>query len=189
MPAGPTVDWGFISAEEGGQQLHGYVPMPETSQSGVTIATGFDIGQRGAAGIEALDVPESLKEKMKPYCGLKRSDAVAALDRAPLTITRQEANALDRAAKAEALEALRRAYDGSMSGDCDSFDALPGAAQTVIASVAFQYGVNLDQRTPRFWRAATARDWGSAVAELRDFGDRFPSRRNREADLLETILV
>ena len=28
-------------------------------------------------------------------------------------------------------------------------------------------------------------DWDAAVAELRDFGDRYPTRRNKEADLLE----
>lgn len=68
------------------------------------------------------------------------------------------------------------------------FSRLPSEAQTVIASVSFQYGVNLDLRAPRFWRAVASQDWAAAVAELRRFGDAYPTRRRREADLLTRIV-
>ncbi|WP_393941438.1 pesticin C-terminus-like muramidase, partial [Shewanella sp. S23-S33] len=42
------VNFGFISGLEGGPILQGYVPDPKNSNSGVTIATGFDLGQRSA---------------------------------------------------------------------------------------------------------------------------------------------
>jgi hypothetical protein len=39
------IDYSFIEKLEGNTCI-GYVPDPENSQSGVTIACGFDIGQR-----------------------------------------------------------------------------------------------------------------------------------------------
>ena len=55
---------------------------------------------------------------------------------------------------------------------------------TVIASVAFQYG-KLEKETPNFWRQVTNDDWGAAVKNLRNFGDRTPTRRNKEANYFE----
>jgi hypothetical protein len=68
--ADPDVDFGFISQLEGGQQLVGKVPNAQTSQSGVTVATGVDIGQMSVQGIDALDIPSDLKDKLRPYAGL-----------------------------------------------------------------------------------------------------------------------
>jgi GH24 family phage-related lysozyme (muramidase) len=53
----------------------------------------------------------------------------------------------------------------------------------VVASVAFQYG-DLSRRTPNFWRQVTSGDWDAALNNLRHFGDKYPTRRNKEADLL-----
>ena len=39
------IDFTFIEKLEG-YRLEGYVPDAENSQSGVTIASGFDLGQR-----------------------------------------------------------------------------------------------------------------------------------------------
>ena len=54
----------------------------------------------------------------------------------------------------------------------------------MIASVSFQYGVALNRRTPNFWWQITNGDWDGALANLRNFGDRYDTRRNKEADLL-----
>lgn len=67
------------------------------------------------------------------------------------------------------------------------FDQLPPQFQTVIASVAFQYGV-LPVRTPTFWSYAVTGNWTAMIAELRNFGDAFPTRRTKEADLMERTL-
>ena len=183
-----AIDWTFICAEEGGQQLVGYVPLPDSSQSGVTIATGVDIGQRTKAEIEALPISGHLKEKLKPYCEVRRRDAVVALKRTPLAVTVEEANELDGAVQAHAAATLCAVYDNQTAQGCGPFHTLPADAQTVIASVAFHYGTNLHERTPRFWAAVTAQDWAAAVAELRNFGDKFPARRNREADRLASLV-
>ncbi len=180
-----AIDWDFISSLEGGQRLAGYVPAADVSESGVTIATGIDLGQRTEGSIDALAIPDQLKTKLKPYAGLKKQEAVEFLAQHPLAISEEDANAMDRAIKEVSVAEVRERYDQAVAGEPSSpnFDDLSDRAQTVICSVAFQYGSNLERRTPRFWRACTQRRWNDIVAELRDFGDDYPTRRNKEADL------
>ena len=180
-----AIKWGFISDLEGGQRLSGYVPAVEVSESGVTIATGVDLGQRSEASIDALAIPEELKAQLKPYAGLKKQAAVDFLAAHPLAISREDAEALDRAIKQGSVSEVRERYDRAVatSPSAPKFDELSDEAQTVICSVAFQYGSNLERRTPRFWRACTEARWNDLVDELRNFGDDYPTRRNREADL------
>ena len=182
-----AINWGFISNLEGGRQLTGYVPAVDVSESGVTIATGVDLGQRSEASIDALDIPDSLKSKLRPYTGLKKQAAVDFLAQHPLTVSEEEAEALDRAVKQDSVSDVRDRYNREVADNpiAPSFDALSDEVQTVICSVAFQYGSNLGRRTPRFWRACADRRWNDALSELREFGDDYPTRRNKEADLLE----
>lgn len=185
------IDWQFIVSEEGGQALSADVPKAPASgsHSGVTIATGFDIGQRSVAEIMRLPLPQSLKVKLVPYAGLKLQRAEAALRQQPLTITRAEANEIDRFLKRTETAKLKRIYNSAIGGasGLKRFDQLPTEAQTVIPSVAFQHG---DPRvaTPRFWRFAVAQNWFAVLQELENFGGLFPSKRKREAAYLRRIL-
>ena len=60
---------------EGGSQTRGYVPAAGVSQSGVTIATGFDLSQRSENDLKALGVYSGLIEKLNPYLGAKSEEA------------------------------------------------------------------------------------------------------------------
>ena len=102
-----AIKWDFISDLEGGQRLRGYVPAAAVSKSGVTIATGVDLGQRSEAEIDAMAIPDGLKVKLKPYAGLKKLAAVEFLAAHPLTITKDEADALDREVKGRPSAATR----------------------------------------------------------------------------------
>lgn len=176
-----NVNFGFIAALEGGQVLTGYVPDAAKSNSGVTIATGFDIGQRSDSDLVTLLPKHSdLVDKLAPYCGLKNMAAVAALTKAPLQISRAEATAIDTAVKQQMLTRLVQRFNKVAL--C-SFADLSPALQTVIASVAFQYG-DLASRCPRFWHAATTANSSGVVNELKNFGDRYPTRRQSEANYL-----
>ena len=187
MVQSPSIDWGFIGAQEGGQRLQAYVPAGAARRSGVTVSTGVDLGQRAAADIQRLALSDALKAKLMPYA-LKRGDAARAFLRAhPLTLTREEADALDRAVRVALVLSLRRSYDRAKR-EFRGFDELPAAARTVIASVATQYGPRLDRATPRFWRRVIEEDWAGAVAELESFGDQYQARRRSEADLLRRSL-
>lgn len=174
-----TVNFGFISELEGGPALKGYVPDPKNSNSGVTIATGFDIGQRSLNELYNLFAPE-LAKKLAPYYGLKKQKAVAALQKTPLRITAEQAEEIDKVAKSQLLNQLAQRYSTAAKAP---FADLPECMQTVIASVAFQYG-DLSKKCPKFWQAATSADRAAMVQELRNFGDRYPTRRNKEADYL-----
>ena len=65
-----------------------------------------------------------------------------------------------------------------------NFESLPSNKQTAIASVAFQYG-DLAKKTPNFWQYATSGNWDSVKRELNDFKDKYPTRRKKEAALLD----
>lgn len=184
------IDWQFISSLEGGQRLSAYVPKMQGggNKSGVTIATGFDIGQRSAADIMNMPLPQSLKVKLLPYVGLKLQRAEAALRQLPLTITRAEANTIDRLLKSTETARLKRDYNSAIGGSSSlkRFEQLPTEAQTVIASVAFQHG-SLPKATPRFWRFAVTQNWFAVVHELEHFGPYFKLRRRREAAYLRQM--
>jgi hypothetical protein len=179
-----AIDWKFIGSLEGQSILDGYVPDAADSDSGITIATGCDLGQITAARLATFGLPATLAAKLQPYCGLRRQAAQNYCDQHPLTISTADADALDAAVRKPIVDELRASYDAAVAPGA-GFDALPAAAQTVIASVAFQYGANLARRAPRFWATVTARRWRDAVAELRNFGDHYPTRRRKEADYLE----
>ncbi|MFP7672701.1 pesticin C-terminus-like muramidase [Marivita sp. S0852] len=191
------IDWNFIARQEGEAVTTGYVPMNAQGavfgQSGVTIATGFDIGQHSISDLNRLfgQHPDIIA-LLTPYVGLKRMRAVEALRAQPLTITDAQASIIDRAVKTAKARAIATTYDAAVASTfrptrqqrtAPTFRSLPREAQTVIMSVAFQYG-SLPTRTPTFWRYAVQQDWRSMERELRNFGDEYTSRRIREADYL-----
>ena len=178
------IDFSFISELEGGRQTKGYVPEPDTSRSGVTIATGVDLGQMGESYLQQLDLPEALKVKLSPYLGLIKFDAVEILETQPLELTSNEAEQIDKSVKQRFVNSLAEKFQNETNR---SFEDLPIGVRTVIASVAFQYG-DLSFRTPNFWRQVTTDDWQGAYQNLRDFGDDYSTRRNKEADLLRESL-
>ena len=49
-----NIDYNFLSDLEGGSKTTGYVPAAAVSKSGVTIATGFDLGQRDENDLKSL---------------------------------------------------------------------------------------------------------------------------------------
>ena len=59
----------------------------------------------------------------------------------------------------------------------------------MIASVAYQYGshgVIVD--TPKFWKQAINQDWEGMFANLMDFYDKTPTRRETEAKLIKDLI-
>jgi hypothetical protein len=183
-----VIDWQLIRDLEGAGILVGYVPAPDFSESGVTIATGVDLGQRTPAEIDALAISTALKIVLKPYAGLRRQAAVDFLAQHPLVINQADSDALDMAVQEEIVGQLAVRYDAAVTSTpgLATFTLLSDAKQTVLASVAFQYGPGLDRRCPRFWRAATLQVWTDVISELRNFGDAYTARHNKEADYLES---
>lgn len=180
------IDHEFIEDLEGGLQLTGYVPASEQSKSGVTVGCGVDLGQRDEAELMRWGCGADLVDQLRPYLGLKKEVAEAALELAPLKVTKEDARFLSIAARGSITETLASLYERDAGG---SFFDLPPAAQTVIASVAYQYGPGLRSECPAFWRSACRRDWLAMEAELRDFRDDYTPRRILEADYLKAGLA
>lgn len=181
-----NIDYKFLSELEGGSKTTGYVPAASISKSGVTIATGFDLGQRQESDLKALNLDAALITKLKPYLGVTGTSAQALIKKSPLSITPVQAQAIDKAVKSAHVSQIKTKYD-SVPGNKKKFVDLPPQAQTVIASISFQYGVNLNTRAPKFWKAVTSQDWPETIKLLKAFGDAYPTRRKKEATLLEKI--
>lgn len=180
------IDYKFLSVLEGGSKTSGYVPAASISKSGVTIATGFDLGQRNENDLKRLKLNMNLITKLKPYLGLKGKSAQDLIKKKPLFITSVDAQAIDKSVKADHVSKIKLKYN-SAAGNKNKFIDIPPEAQTVIVSVSFQYGVGFNIRAPKFWKAVTTQDWKEAIKILKSFGDSYPTRRKKEAALMEKI--
>jgi len=174
-----NVDMDFIEDREG-FKIIGYVPDAEGSKSGVTIASGFDLGARKLSDLNGL--PEEIINKLEPYLGLKGNEAISKAKQ--LKITREEGRIINKFAKKESLQKLEKKWNKDSK---IKFNELNIEQATVLASVAFQYGSSFkrkDGTQMNFYKLALDNDWQGVYDELVDFGDRYPTRRKEEAKLL-----
>lgn len=182
------VDYAFLSKLEGGCRTGAYIPDVEKSKSGVTVATGFDLGARNEDDLRRLGIQGSLLKKLLPYLGLKKQDAATALKKSPLSISAAECLQIDNVVKTHYLTQLAKRYNNAISSGAVKFEDLKPEFQTVVTSVSFQHGLELSRSAPKFWASIVAQDWKRAINILRDFQDQHPTRRNKEADLMEKAL-
>ncbi len=184
------IDYPFIHALEGVRTI-GYVPQTGgrvIGKSGVTVGAGIDLGQRNFEELKNLSIDEALKIKLRKYIGLKGDDAVKILKRDPLILTQSETTELNTAVYKVIINQLARYYDKHSKV---LFEDLPPRAQTVLASLAINFGPNLPKAIPVTWRAATNQQWG----RVKRFLEAFPSkqlqlamRRKKEAEYLSAIV-
>jgi GH24 family phage-related lysozyme (muramidase) len=178
------IDLHFIRLVEG-STLKGYVPLVHSTNSGVTIAHGFDLGQMSRKEFQALPLDQALKSKLQPYVGLKKYKALNYLKKHPLTITPAELQELNKVAANRILQPLTKYYHHATG---QSFLDLPAAAQTALFSYAYQHGPAFmhQPRSQKFWTAFIKQDWTKAGQHLRQ-SKSYQSRRIKEALLLETL--
>ena len=197
---GSAVDWDFIEKREE-LRLDAY-PIPNRKQSGITIGIGFDIGQWSEASFDRLALKpgdkDTLKELFRPFFGKTGEEARAALEayrrdnkKVP-RVTEDQAKDLLKAAGTLIYDQVRSRYNRdlqtSRAENLPRFEDLPREAQTAIMSMAYQYGPDLRRRTPRYWDIIVRQDWPAAIEELRDFHDKDPRRREKEAERFELML-
>lgn len=75
------VDWSVIDKYEITTSF-GYA-IPNDEKSGITIGSGFDLGQHSVQQIDALPISENLKVKLIPFAGLKGAAARNTLYKVP----------------------------------------------------------------------------------------------------------
>ena len=196
-----NVDWSFISDREGGSKSEGYIPTNKDTgdvvgKSGLTIATGWDVGQMSEDEIEESGLPASVISKVKDFAGLKGQSALDMLEEkgAP-SINSAEAAAINTYTHSKTLKAISTNYKLATG---KSFKDLTKAQQTVVSSVGFQYGAEglmtkTDKKTgekvpTNFWKQITEGKWNDAYKNLQNYGDDYPTRRKLEAELLSVDL-
>ncbi len=177
------IDREFIRAMEG-SHLKGYVPLVRTTNSGVTIAHGFDLGQLSLKEFNNMAISHELKQKLQPYVGLKKYAALSFLKKHPLTISPGDLEQLNVVSADSVLRPLVKSYDQASNRH---FLELPAAAQTALFSYAYQCGpyfMHQSSSQKALWHDFVVQDWSKASKQLRTFRT-YASRRNSEAQLLE----
>jgi len=195
MRFGTKVDFLFIASQEGNQWLRGYVPMKGTivaGRSGMTVATGFDVGQWTVAQLNKFAFPADLMTQIKCFAaphnfkGLTRKQvaaAVAKLGPVPV-LDKDQADLCDGAVFGAILNNAIRGWNQAKGVKLPVFTQLPAGWQTVWFSRNYQEGgspKNADAIA--FRREATAGNWLEAIKKLRAYTD-YKKRANQEADLL-----
>ena len=203
------VDISYISAflnkdgVEGPRQTVGYIPaspgnfygrknqIPSRYKaigaSGVTIATGCDLGQTDVDTLDGYGLDARIIQKVKPYIGLKTDAAIAKLSKMPLEISAADAAALDHAVHAGYLKRyVIPAYNKASDVD---FANLPKQAQAAVFSICFQLGCGGARRNaPKTWGFLTTQNWKAASKELKYGFNSYGNRRCIEGMLLEELL-
>jgi len=182
VPKNHSIDWAFIRQLEG-FELEGYIPFDPDGNlnSGVTIASGFDLAHTSLDFLNSLNITTVLRNKLKPYIGLQRRAAAKKLTLHPLLITNEEAENLNTEVKNKYAKKLINWYN--KQNPSKPFETLPSAVQTVVASLHFHYGsIN---RTPRFKKSLLDTNWEMMYNELMNFGDDYTTRRQTEAKYLK----
>jgi len=155
--------------------------------SGVTIATGCDLGQTDALIMRAYGLDHDIIAIYATYFGRRKDAALAALFRWPLLVTAEQAAATDRAVHAGYLN--RHVIPAFEKASHARFADMPAQAQAVIMSVCFQKGCGGVARDwPKLWGALARQDWSAASRELLAGFTQYKGRRRAEGRLLEELL-
>lgn len=169
---------------KGGPDPAKYIPM---GVSGVTVGTGVDLGQTDATTLKNIGVSEETIDVVRPYLCKRKMEAVYALHRAPLTLTREQAEELDRCMHNHHIEIISRRYD--RDAGVGAFNEIPWQAQAVICSILYQRGVNSPKKFVNTWNALVTRNWKEASERLQNskLWAGYHSRRKAEGKILEEI--
>ena len=164
----------------------GYKILDGSSQSGVTIGTGVDLGQQKPTAykerLKDFKVSQELIDKLEPYMHLKRAEAAEYLLAHPLTVTKEEADLLDAEMKDEHLRGTIAEY-GDIVKDIKkhrAFKELSSAEQTILFSRHYQDGnikfVNPSKEIAKFLAQGLVQD---ALDKLNTKHYRDDSHKNR----------
>lgn len=180
------VDWEFIASLEGKAISKGYVPGKPWlhNTSGVTIASGFDLGTKNEIELKKMGISSGIIEKVKPYFGKQKQIAQDFLDQNLLSLSSEEVSEIDDKNHAYEINQMQKIYDSVSSVP---FKDIPSQAQTVIMSLAHQYGLKGLTETS-VWPLLTAQKWSEAVTDLKTTFFDYPPRRKAEANFLSQVL-
>ena len=203
------IDYDFINAVlakyEGKGYTRGYVPCeggtyfggnePEKGKplgaSGVTIATGVDLGQQTLKGLSDMGISIEPLAVLKPYIGLKKQAAIEVLKSSPLTITAEQVREIDEMVHKYYIHNTARGFG------YERFESAPKEVQAVAVSLCYQFGSPWRAVSPSLgmaWEAMQAGKYREAAAYLSNPNGwsaehrQYLLRRRQEAELLNTLI-
>lgn len=191
--SGGLIDLDFLRREENGPsalpKTYGYVPPKGVS--GVTIATGLDLGQQSLTSLSDMGIPNNLVTKLKPYIGKKRKSAVNALLNKPLSISDAEAALIEQRSVDYYINLTKNQFKNiSSSVNGQSFESLPKPVRTALVSTLFQTG-NITRGNSKLAATAAAKGDYKQAAHYYDVWAKYSEykgRRSREADLFRNAI-
>jgi len=165
-----------------------------TWKSGITVGTGYDIGQHSVADINALNISEDIKALLIPYANMRGEAAHNLLSENSLVLTDEQVAELDAAVASQMEEAMRAKWDESIPNyspgpsSTASFDDLTWEQKAVVGSLWHQRGAT---GFPSTLGKALDGDWDAVATELRDNTQWTEqpgvfARNARAADLLDS---
>jgi len=162
----------------------GYTAM---GVSGVTIATGVDLGQTDEDTLRRYGLDPGIVPIVRPYLGLRTYAAMEKLHDMPLAVSRDTADALDLAILSVHAKIITARYN--RDNPPTLFEDLPWQAQAAIFSLLFQRGTGVAEKAPKTWAAFQLGAWADASARLctADAWDGYQERRRLEGLLLREI--
>jgi hypothetical protein len=200
-----SVDHDFMKEQEGMENV-GYIPATDGNirhgenednvvigNSGVTIAAGYDLGQQNLTSLKALKLPKKLENKLKPFLGLKKKQAVDKLQEVDLTVEKEEAKLIQEKVD-KYYENLAKVAFEKKSGKT-KFKDLPPAVQTAIYSLNYHIGQIGPATIKKAVNGLKTGVWGPFIDEVENWhgsGQNVPQwkkdRRKKEADYLRKYL-
>lgn len=181
---------------EGKGIAKGYVPADKSGKpfgaSGVTVATGVDLGQQTREGLEGMGIPAAIINRLALYLGAKREEAQYILAREPLRLTPEEVETIDRAVHAKYIDQAAGLFGRA------AFEAAPREVQAVAVSLHYQFGTPARKASPALenaWNAMRRGAYRDAAEYLRDPSgwsaphQQYLKRRQAEAALLDKAAI
>ncbi|MFA6303647.1 MAG: pesticin C-terminus-like muramidase [Legionella sp.] len=173
---GTSIDFSKVPKFEGEQSLNGYVPMNSNGtvigKSGITIATGFDIGQHSAQEIKNFHFPKALEKKLLPFVNATKDEAIKLLPLAKqITLTKHEADLLDYSAAKSYIKSTFQTWDSRKFENTPEFNQLSKAQQTVLYLRTFHQGTGMPDTavSHNFYQAALKNNWNDAARYLKNY--------------------
>jgi hypothetical protein len=203
------IDYDFINSVlarfEGRAYTRGYIPCwggtyyggaeplkgEPLGASGVTIATGVDLGQQTRKGLSDMGISLCTLAYLIPYLGLRRQAAVERLKKEPLTIAPEQVTEIDHAVHARYINET-----ADMFGR-ERFEVAPKQVQAVAVSLHYQFGEPRRDASPSLglaWNAMRHGDYKTAAEHLTAIQgwsiahQQYLPRRRQEAALLAEIV-
>ena len=175
-----SINWDFISSLEGKGVKKAYVP---SENSGVTVATGFDLKEKDTQILSDMGISQETTSLLSQFFGMSGAEAKSASEN--FSLNDEQVKEIDQASHSWYANQVKKTYESKEHKT--AWDQLTEAERTVIASVGFQHGTSFtrkDGSEMNYIKQAREGDWESLEANLRNFGDDFNTRRNKEADFL-----